>query len=106
MGVRENKVEKYLDERVTALGGATRAWKKSNRDGVMDQIVIFPDNDPAEVHFVEVKTIDGSRSVAQIREATRLRLLKCNVTCVYGHPGVDAYIQDVILDRPIKEHYR
>lgn len=107
MGVRENKVERYLDEQVRLnLGGETRAWKKSNRDGVPDQIVIYPDVEPTEIHFVEVKTTDGEKSPTQIREQERLSELNCIVTTVYGSEGVDSYISDVLWGRPVKEEYR
>ena len=37
MGIREHKVEDYLREQVQQqLGGDTRGWKKSCRDGVPD----------------------------------------------------------------------
>lgn len=118
MGVRENKVEKYLDEQVRLkLGGETRAWKKSNRDGVMDQIVILPPTDELEqtfhplngnavIHFVEVKTIDGDVSPAQNRESRRMRKLSCNVTRVWSYEGVDAYIQAVLNNEVLKENYQ
>lgn len=106
MGARENAVEKYLDTRITECGlGITRAWKKSNRDGVMDQIVFY---NTGEQHFVEVKVAapDGFRSSVQIREANRLRDTGATVTCVYGHTGVDNYIEDVLSAQRIEEEYR
>jgi len=38
MGVRENKVEKYLDKEVSKIGGITRKWVCPGRDGVPDRI--------------------------------------------------------------------
>lgn len=108
MGVRENKVENYLAEKVERhLGGQTRAWKKSNRDGVPDQIVFIPviGKDP-RIHFVEVKTEDGTLLIAQIKEHMRLRGMGVTVTTVYGTRGVNAYIEDAYWEKPIKSEYR
>ena len=62
-------------------------------------------------HFVEVKTTDGELSSPQVREADRLRKTGAVVSCVYGHEGVDQYINDLVdlrLNKPIiiREKYR
>lgn len=88
MGVRENKVEKYLDDEVKKLGGITRKWVSPGRDGVPDRIVIHD----GEIYFVEVKTIDGHLSTAQQREHFRLREAGANVYTVYGDKGVHLFI--------------
>ena len=108
MGIRENKVEVYLAEKVEQhLGGQTRAWKKSNRDGVPDQIVFIPvvGKDP-RIHFAEVKTTDGDLSVAQVNEHRRLRGMGVIVTTIYGNSGVNKYINDAYWELPIKSEYR
>jgi hypothetical protein len=88
MGTRENKVEKYLDKEVEKLGGITRKWVSPGRDGVPDRIIIIE----GIVEFVETKTTDGKLTVPQTREIDELTRngTKCHV--VYGHTGVDAYI--------------
>lgn len=88
MGVRENKVEKYLDEKIKALGGITRKWVSPGRDGVPDRIVIVR----GIVVFVEVKTADGDVSPSQDREIRRLAESGARVTVVRGHDGVDKFI--------------
>lgn len=89
MGIRENKVEKYLDDEVKFLGGITRKWVSPGRDGVPDRIVILS----GVIWFVEVKTTDGKLSEAQKREHTRLRAVNANVVTVYGKEGVDEFIR-------------
>lgn len=91
MGVRENKVERYLDERVKALGGITRKWVCPGVDGVPDRIVLLSQC----VFFVEVKTDDGKLSTAQEREHRRLIKAGAIVETVYGHKGVDAFINSM-----------
>lgn len=102
MGVRENKVEKYLDSEVTKLGGLTRKWVSPGRDGVPDRIVILN----GLVWFVEVKTIDGVTSEAQKREHKRLIDSGANVTTVKGNKGVDLLIKDLkIFNQPVEKYY-
>lgn len=81
MGVRENKIEMYLDKKIQGIGGITRKWVSPGRDGVPDRIVIFKGN----VFFVEVKTYDGKLSNVQKREHERL---KSNGAMVYTLKGV------------------
>ena len=90
MGVRENKVERYLDSEVVKLGGLTRKWVSPGRDGVPDRIVIIN----GVVWFVEVKTIDGKQSEVQKREHQRLIECGANVATVYGNAGVDMFIRE------------
>ena len=94
MGVRENKVETYLDKEVTRLGGLTRKWVSPGRDGVPDRIVVIY----GDVHFVEVKTIDGKTSEAQKREHVRLREAGANVVTIYGNTGVDQFTRDLVFN--------
>jgi hypothetical protein len=85
MGVRENKVEKYLDQRVKECGGLTRKWVSPGRDGVPDRVCIIA----GRVFFVEVKTVDGRLSPPQQREHERLIDKGASVHTVYGVEGVD-----------------
>ena len=89
MGVRENKVEKYLDSEVKKLGGITRKWVSPGRDGVPDRIVILK----GTVWFVEVKTLDGVTSDTQKREQERLMQCGALVHTVSGHVDVDSFIE-------------
>ena len=89
MGVRENKVERYLDEEVVLLGGLTRKWVSPNQVGVPDRIVFIQ----GDVWFVEVKTADGRLSPEQIREHQRLKNAGAKVATVYGKNGVDKFME-------------
>lgn len=105
MGVRENKVEKYLDTKIVELGGITRKWVSPGVDGVPDRIVFLPCGSTVlmnlcvrddEIYLVEVKTVDGELSVAQEREHATLRAAGANVTTVYGERGVDGFIDYIV----------
>ena len=91
MGVRENRVEKYLDKQVKLLGGLTRKWVSPGQDGVPDRIVILD----GVVIGVEVKCLDGRMSTAQHRERERLTSVGMTITTVYGSTGVDGFILDL-----------
>ncbi len=93
MGARENKVEKYLDSEVKKLGGISRKWTSSGRDGVPDRIVIID----GDIHFVEVKTSDGKLSPTQERECDRLKEAGATVFVVFGNEGVDQFIRNISL---------
>jgi len=92
MGVRENKVERYLHDRVTALGGTSRKWASPGMRGVPDRIVIVPWG----VWLVEVKTSDGKLFSDQVREHQRLTDAGARVRTVCGHQGVDQLIIEVM----------
>lgn len=91
MGTRENKVETYLHQCVTALGGTTRKWVSPGRLGVPDRIVVLPWG----IWLVEVKTTDGDLSPVQVREHQRLTDAGAQVRTVYGHAGVDELIKEL-----------
>lgn len=91
MGLRENKVERYLDSEVMKLGGITRKWVSPGVDGVPDRIVFLNNR----VFFVEVKTVDGRLSQAQIREIKRLRDHGADVRICHGATGVDTLMGEL-----------
>jgi len=92
MGVRENKVETYLDEQVVKLGGITRKWVSPGHDGVPDRIVFIKGY---HTLLVEVKTEDGVYKPGQEREHKRLQDNGALVFTVFGHAGVDLFISHI-----------
>lgn len=91
MGVRENRVETYLDDEINKLGGITRKWTCPQHDGVPDRICIIN----RYVYFVEVKTVEGELNSNQKREQLRLKNVGANVWTVFGKEGVDEFIKRV-----------
>ena len=96
MGKRENKVETYLRDQFKLLGGDTRKWVSPGRDGVPDQLCFLI----GEVWLVEVKTVDGELSPAQIREHKRLCALGMRVRTVWGNAGVNHFMNEVMGGPP------
>ena len=91
MGIRERKIEKYLDDCVRSIGGITRKW--TGHSGVPDRIVIDANG---LVWFVEVKTSDGKLSDVQKREHIRLKDAGAKVVTVYGRADVDELIERIL----------
>jgi len=89
MAKEEAKVETYLHQEVTKLGGTTRKWVSPGRDGVPDRICILN----SLVWFVEVKTLKGKLSVRQEREIETLRSHGCIVDVVYGKSDIDKMME-------------
>lgn len=117
MGARENKVERYLTEKVKMLGGLARKWTNPTYS-VPDQILIIPyavkdvmyslsKMDPdalvAQVLFVEVKTEDGKLSELQARELTRITNAGSPTFVVYGEKGVDQLVEMIAPKKPAWE---
>lgn len=95
MGVRENKVERYLKQQIKEhFNGDTRKWVSPGRDGVPDRIVILR----GQVWFVEVKTDDGTLSVAQMREHERLAKAGAQVRCVWGEKDVKRFVAEELMN--------
>ncbi len=99
MGVRENKIETYLDKQVKSkLKGMTRKWENNNFS-VPDRIIIISTvvfHIRMGVIFTEVKTVDGELTSLQKREQKRLRDSTAIVCTVYGNTGVDKLINDLL----------
>jgi len=91
MGVRENKVERYLHNEIVKLGGTTRKFVSPSHSGVPDRIVIIY----GWVIFVEIKTVDGRLSTAQQREHGRLMEAGASVRTLYGVDEVDDFVNNL-----------
>lgn len=96
MGIRENKVERYLKQKVEEHGGISRKWVSPGHDGVPDQIVWMPGLKGMNTWLVEVKTEGGKYGKSQVREHFRLRNAGLNVRTVFGEQGVDRFIREAI----------
>lgn len=92
VGARENKVENYLKDNVELHGGMCMKWVSPGLKGVPDRIVVYQ----GDVYFVEVKTVDGVLDKTQSRVINRLRFVGAKCFIVYGHEGVDAFIETMV----------
>lgn len=92
MGVRENKVERYLHKEVTKIGGTTRKFVSPGVSGVPDRITVYE----GRISFVEVKTVDGVESSSQKRESERLRACGAEVFTLYGEEDVNRFVMMLI----------
>lgn len=91
MGAKENKVERYLVERIRNLHGVAYKWISPGQVGVPDRICVVPE---LGVLFVEVKTVDGVVSDQQLRILHTLHKAGANAAVVRG-----VYDTDCMLTR-------
>lgn len=87
---RERTIERYLGNKVKALGCLYMKFVSPGNVGVPDRIIVTPAGD---VIFVELKTISGVLSEAQRLMLKRLEDHKADVWLVHGMAGADVLIQ-------------
>lgn len=81
MEKRERDIEKWLQERVRAIGGLAFKFVSPGNDGVPDRIIVLPGG---RVWFIELKR-EGERPTAlQEWQIERLRALGCNAEALVG----------------------
>lgn len=99
-GVREDDIEDYFVDEITAHGGMTDKFTSPGKRGVPDRIVTWPAYGFARIHFVELKTIGGKLDSAQERDHARRRKLGVQVFVIWTHNQVDAYVERYALPCP------
>ncbi|EHU1404053.1 TPA: VRR-NUC domain-containing protein [Acinetobacter baumannii] len=67
--MRESVIEKYLVDKVKALGGEVRKVKWISRNSAPDRLVMLPDN----TFWAELKAPKEKPTPAQAREHERMR---------------------------------
>lgn len=85
----EKDTEKKLRNEIKKLGGRAYKFISPGRNGVPDRIVILKNGITI---FVEMKTEIGKLSPCQKTRIKELRDLHQRVVVIYGHPGVDKFI--------------
>lgn len=86
---RERDIEKFLHERVTAIGGTTIKLAPTVR-GLPDRLVILPGG---EMRLVELKAPDGAVSEAQRLTHSRLRARGVEVATLWSRFGVRDWLR-------------
>lgn len=94
--MREIEVERYLRNKVKALGGLCLKWVSPGNSGVPDRIVLMPGG---WVYFVELKRPDGGE-LRPLQEAWRNKLRELGFSCwvIKNKAEVDAFIRWELLD--------
>lgn len=83
--MRERDIEKYLTDRVNALGGEVRKVKWIGRNGAPDRVVMLP----TALLWVELKAPGEKCKPHQTREHTRMRAMGQRVVVIDSFEGVD-----------------
>jgi hypothetical protein len=99
--MRESKIEKYLVDRVKALGGEVRKVNWIGRRGAPDRLVMLPArrlgdtldcawcNPASQSIWVELKATGKAAEPHQVREHTRMRQMGQRVEVVDSFQRVD-----------------
>jgi hypothetical protein len=90
MGRKENKVEAYLQKRVTELGGFTRKVTYQGRAGAPDQWCFFPGG---RLLIVECKAEDGTLDALQAQEIHQLKRYEFEANVAYTKEDVEKYLR-------------
>jgi hypothetical protein len=90
MGRKENKVEAYLQKRVTELGGFTRKVTYQGRAGAPDQWCFFPGG---RLLIVECKAEDGTLDALQAQEIRQLKRYEFEAHVAYTKEDVEKYLR-------------
>jgi len=88
--VRERDIERYLVERVVAMGGEVRKLRWLGRNGAPDRLVLLPGG---RLIFIEVKAPEAGARPGQQREHCRLRAMGQRVEIVASFDDVDDVLQ-------------
>lgn len=86
----ERTVERYLVERVRAMGGTAYKWQGGG--GVADRVVCLPNG---VTWFVEVKTAGGRLSPLQTAFRDNMHRLGQHYSVVWSKEDVDTWAQIV-----------
>lgn len=86
----EKQIEKYLVKRVTESNGLTFKWI-STVTGVPDRIVLLNNN----VHFVELKTENGTLSARQIFVFDQIGEQGFPVHILRSYEDIEEFIREV-----------
>ena len=84
--MRESTVERYLVDRVAALGGEVRKVRWIGRHGAPDRLVMLPSG---KTMWVETKASGKKARPSQIREHERMRRMGQRVEVVDSPERVD-----------------
>lgn len=88
--MRERDVEKYLVDRVKALGGEVRKVKWIGRHGAPDRLAML-----GGAHFVELKAPGEMLEPHQEREHARMKKHGVSVRMLDSYASIDSFITEV-----------
>lgn len=90
MNTLERNIEKKFRAAIVAKGGL--CIKLVGFAGIPDRMVLLPGG---RLRFVELKTETGKLSKVQIAVHAKLRALGFQVDTLYGHEGVNEWLDNI-----------
>lgn len=91
--MEEQKIERYLKEKIKRIGGEAYKFSSPGVRGVPDRIVIIPGG---HIYFIELKAPGEKLRPLQEAVHKKLKSLKCNVLTIDSKETVDKFIREVI----------
>ena len=93
--MKESAIERYLRERVEALGGLCEKFTSPGRRGAPDRLVTWPDG---RMDLVEMKAPRGRLSFAQNHDHARRAERGVRVYVLYSKTDVDRYLDSQVCN--------
>ena len=87
----EKQIERYLVDRVKAIGGVAYKFTSPAHRGVADRIVCLPDG---QTWFVEVKTEGGRLSPLQKVFMSDMHRMKQNYACLWNKDQINEWLNE------------
>lgn len=92
MSTRESKIENYLVQEVTKIGGLAYKWHSPSNNGVPDRICFFP---YGLIQLVEVKAPGKWLRPLQYKVIEKLRALDAEVLIIDSMENVKIFIDTI-----------
>jgi hypothetical protein len=89
--VLEKQIERYLVDRVKAIGGVAYKFTSPAHRGVADRIVCLPDG---QTWFVEVKTEGGRLSPLQKVFMSDMARMNQNYVCLWNKDQINEWLNE------------
>ena len=87
----EKHIERYLVQRVKALGGVAYKFSSPSHRGVSDRVVCLP----GQTWFVELKQAGGKLSALQVLFANEMERLGQRYVCLWSKEDVDEWLSKI-----------
>ena len=96
--VLEKDIEKYLRDKVKAVGGRAYKWTSPGNIGVPDRIILLPG---CRIVFAELKAPGKKPTVKQNQQIKAIRSWGFTAVVIDTYEKVDALISNIHLIQPV-----
>lgn len=97
-GMKEKEIERYLVDRVAAMGGMAFKFVSPGCTGVPDRLVVLPEG---KVGFLELKAPGMKPRKEQVHRIRQLWALRCCADVADSREAVDLYLAGLSTGVPM-----